>query len=81
MSKGPDFPGVVAEKIVDFIPFLQEAPSVIQQVISDDNLDQELGKKLENNDFVMRQFTDHEDEGHKKYALYKHNHTLPLLTT
>ncbi|CDW90287.1 UNKNOWN [Stylonychia lemnae] len=77
-QKGPEHPGVVATKVVDFVPFLQQMPNKVQLVICDDNIELELNKKAENNDFILRHYVDDEDENYKKYALYKFNDEVSL---
>lgn len=73
MSKGPEYPGVTATKVIDFIPFLQMIPSKSTLVSCDDFIEDELkNKKPENNDFLLFNFNDHIDK-QRKYALYKFN--------
>ncbi len=79
MEKGPEHPGVYASEVLDFIPFLHLAANKTQLVVCDDNIDNELPtKKRTPNDFLLREFTDHSDLDHKKFALYKHNHSEEL---
>lgn len=79
MDKGPDFPGIYATEVLDFIPFFHLAANKTQLVVCDDNIDNELpNKKRTPNDFMLRQFTDHQDLDHKKLALYKYNHSEQL---
>lgn len=78
MSKGPEYPGVFASKVMDFIPYQQLLPNKMNLVSCDDVIEDELpNKKPENNDFMLFHFTDHIDNT-KKYALYKFNDCEPL---
>ena len=73
MNKGPEYPGVVATKVIDFIPYQQLLPNKMVLVSCDDVIEDELpNKKPENNDFMLFHFTDQTDST-KKFALYKFN--------
>ena len=77
MEKGPEHPGVNAVQVVDFFPFMQFMTNKYHLVVCDDDIETEFSKsasakkKIVSNDFVLHQYVDKEDEGHKKYALYK----------
>ena len=73
MSKGTEYPGVVAEKVIDFVPFLQVIPNKFAMVSCDDVLEDELtNKRAENNDLLLFNFKDQGDND-RKLALYKFN--------
>eukprot|EP00347_Sterkiella_histriomuscorum_P006902 403350993 len=73
VSKGLDHPEIVATQVIDFIPYMQQIPNKYELVICDDNLDNELSRKAEVNDFLLHHYIDKEDVNHKKYALFKHH--------
>lgn len=50
----------------------------ISLVVCDDSLSNEINKKEENNDFLIRHFIDKEDESIKKYSLFRFNDFEPL---
>ncbi len=54
-SKGPSYPGVVAEEVVEFVPWLKMLPQKFQQVICDDVIEHELPHVLNpgNNAFLL----------------------------
>ena len=56
MHKGPQFPGVTALRVFDFIPNLTLLPTKTNVVTCDDIIENELQHEkpeLENNDFLL----------------------------
>ncbi len=58
MSKGSEYPGVVATQVLDFIPYQEMIPNKVSCIVCDENIEQELAKKADNNDFLLRQKID-----------------------
>jgi len=62
VQKDPQNPGVVAQKVCDFVSFIKDLPLKMVEVVCDDVIEDELSnRKIGNNDFMLYTFKDSSD--------------------